>query len=164
MINLDDQPVDIFGKVMALADEAMFEVAELSTEMPMNKISSLKSAVLSDKMNPRDAKLEIAKAVIQTIYDEKAADMSKTEFLKLFSKHEKPEAILTCKLPAANYKLIDLLVETKLASSKSEARRLIEQGGVKINDEKRTNPDEIISIGKEIVLQVGKRHFLKVSR
>lgn len=163
LINLDDQPAEIFGKVMALADEAMFEVAELSTEMPTDKINSLKNAVLSNKMNPRDAKLEIAKAVIQTIDNEKTANKSKEEFLKLFAKHEKPEEIPSRKLSATHYKLIDLLVEAKLASSKSESRRLIEQGGVKINDEKKTNPDEIVPIGQEIVLQVGKRHFLKVS-
>lgn len=164
LINLDDRPEEIFGKVMALVDEAMFEVAELSTEMPTDKINSLKEAVLNNQMNPRDAKLEIAEAVIQTLYDEKAANASKAEFLKLFSKHEKPEEIPLRKLSAVNYKLIDLLIETKLASSKSEARRLIEQGGVKINDEKKTNPDEIIPIGQEFILQVGKRHFLKVSR
>jgi len=164
LINLDDKPEDIFGKVMAIADEAMFEIAELSTEMPKDKINSLKNSVLNNKMNPRDAKLEIAKAVVQTIYDKKTAGESKEEFLKLFAKHEKPEEIQTCKLAAANYKLVDLLVETKLASSKGEARRLIEQGGVKINDEKKTDPNGIIQISKEIILQVGKRHFLKVSR
>ena len=168
LINLDDSTDDIFGKVMAIDDEVMFELAEHSTEMPLEDIATIQGQVAAGT-NPRGAKIKIAEAAVELVYGKAAAKRAKKNFLGMFSKHEKPSDIPSYTLYAIRYTLIDLLMETKLAPSKSEARRLIEQGAVRVNDVKKTDPNEEIKIRSageadegEILLQVGKRHFLKL--
>ena len=162
LINLDDAPRDMFGKIMAIDDAAMFALAEYSTEMSMPKILFLKNGVDGNKKNPRDAKLEIALAAVKMIYGKTAAEKAKDEFVKVVSKKETPAEVKSQRLNVKSLSLVDLLVETKMASSKSEARRLIEQGGVKINGEKQDNPMKTIGLEKEILLQVGKHKFLTI--
>ncbi len=159
LINLDDSPQDIFGKVMALDDAAILPVAEFSTEIPVADLIAIKKEV---QTNPRDAKIRVAQAVVETIYDKSAAQKSKTEFIKIFAKKGKPENIKKARLGVNKIGIVELLAKTGLASSKSEARRLIQQGAVKINDAKKTDPHEIISLKPEILLQVGPRRFLRV--
>ena len=161
LINLDDTADDIFGKVMAIDDEAMFELAEHSTEMPLEDIATIQGQVAAGT-NPRDAKIKIAEAAVELVYGKAAAKRAKKIFLVMFSQHEKPAEAPIYKLKVESLKLIDLLVEVKLAPSKSEAWRLIEQGGVRINDQKKTDPIEKIKIEGEVLLQVGKRHFLRL--
>jgi tyrosyl-tRNA synthetase len=162
LINLDDKPNDIFGKVMAIDDEAMFSLAEYSTEMPMEEIDKLKSGIAADKIGPRDAKLRVAFAAVELIYGKSAAEKAEEEFVRVVSKKETPTKIKSLKLKVKSLNLVDLLVVTKLASSKSEARRLIEQGGVKIDGEKQTNLNKSVPLNKEILLQVGKMRYLKI--
>src|SRR3989338_2583953 len=161
LINLDDSPEDIFGKIMAIDDAAIFALAEYSTEMPLDKIEDLKTKVAGGG-NPRDAKLEIAFSAVEMLFGAVKAEKSKQRFLSIFSKHEKPSEMPVKKLEIRNWKLADLLIEVGMASSKGEARRLIEQGAVKINDAKKTDSNEVIEIKGEILLQVGKRNFLKI--
>ncbi|MDP2696071.1 MAG: tyrosine--tRNA ligase [bacterium] len=163
LINLDDSPEDIFGKVMAIDDAGMFALAEFSTEMPMAEIAKLKEQV-EGGMNPRDAKFKIAAAAVELLYGVEGAKQAQENFVKIFSEHDKPTDIPMKQLAGAPRQLVDLLVEVELAPSKSEARRLIEQGAVKIDDVKKTDPTENIKIDGEILLQVGKRHFLRLSR
>lgn len=161
LINLDDSPEDIFGKVMAIDDAAMFAIAEHATEMPLEGVKKIEKQVASGG-NPRDAKLKIAFAVVETLYGSAPAHKAEKKFLQIFSKHEKPSDTPLLRISLSNLALIDLLVEIKAASSKSEARRLIEQEAVHINDEKKINPAEMINLSKEILLQVGKRHFFRI--
>ena len=146
---------------MAIDDAAIFALAEYSTEMPLDKIEDLKTKV-ADGGNPRDAKLEIAFSAVEMLFGAVKAEKSKQRFLSVFSKHEKPSEMPVKKLEIRNWKLADLLIEVGMASSKGEARRLIEQGAVKINDAKKTDSNEVIEIKGEILLQVGKRNFLKI--
>lgn len=160
LINLDDEPNDMFGKVMAIDDAVMFDVAELCTSMPQIELNELKK---SAALNPRDAKAGIAFWVVKTYHGEKAAKEAQAEFDKVFKNKELPEEIPEFKIGKREIGIVDLLVETKLASSKGEARRLIEQGGVKIDGEKVFDMNKILSIPpKGILLQVGKRHFVRV--
>lgn len=161
MINLDDTPGEMFGKIMAVPDEATLPLAEFSSEMPMAEIENLKKAIQGGG-NPRDAKLKVSEAVVKTIFGQEIARKSMQDFLGVFSRKEKPQDISLIRIGQKEMKLVDLLVEVKLASSKSEARRLITQGGVRINGDKKTNPEEIVLLEKEIILQVGKRHFRRV--
>lgn len=162
LINLDDHPNDMFGKVMAMKDEYMFQLAEISTRMTLSEIDGLKTLVTKEGMNPRDAKARIAHELVRTYYDEKSADAAEAEFNKVFKNKELPEEIPYFKVGKAEIGIVDLIVESKLASSKGEARRLIEQGGVKIDGQKVLDVNKIISINsKGILLQVGKRHFVR---
>ncbi len=163
LINLDDAPNDMFGKVMAMKDAYMFQLAEISTRMTLTEIDGLKKLVTEDGMNPRDAKARIAHELVKTYYDEKAANSAQAEFDKVFKNKELPEEIPELRIGEIEINIVELLVEAKLAASKGEARRLIEQGGVKVDGEKVFDMSKILTIpSKGMLLQVGKRHFVRV--
>lgn len=156
LINLDDSLDDIFGKVMALNDKAMFEVGELCTEMPLAQLE-----VLRREVNPRDAKAEIAKEVVAIIYGSIAAKKAEENFNRVFSKREVPEKMPEIKVPKTSLPLIDLVLLTRKTKSKSEARRLILQGGVHLDGVKYADPNEMIH-PSDVVLRIGKKDFFRV--
>jgi tyrosyl-tRNA synthetase len=107
-------------------------------------------------------KVQLAKLIIKDFHSASEAEKAEEEFNRRFVKKEIPEEIEEKFLVSGNYKLADLLVQTNLAASKGEARRLIEQGGVKIEGEKVSSVQAEIELKEEILLQVGKRKFLRV--
>ncbi len=155
LINLDDAPNDMFAKVMAIDDGMTVSLAELSTTMPMSEIEGLKGMV------PRDAKLKVAHELVQMICGKDAADMAQAEFVRVFSEGKAPTEVESYKVGSGAIALIDLLVATGTASSKSDARRLIEQGGVSMNEEKKSDPSEMITVSGQ-TLRVGKHRFIKI--
>lgn len=150
-IGLDEKPEMMFGKIMSVPDNLILKYTELLTDLPLEKIS-----------DPRAAKLKLAKTLVGMYHGKTAAEKAEKEFIRVVSKKGIPEKIPTFTLTAKRLTLAELLVATKLVPSKSEAWRLIKQGGVKIDNEKQTDPNKIIKIEKEILLQVGKRKFLKI--
>ncbi len=112
--------------------------------------------------NPRNVKVNLAKLIIKDFHSHHAANEAEEEFNRRFVKKEIPDEIEETSLPSTNYRIVDLLVQTNLAASKGEAKRLVEQGGVKIGGEKVSNVSAEIELKDEILLQVGKRKFLKV--
>jgi tyrosyl-tRNA synthetase len=108
--------------------------------------------------------MRLAKEIVTLYHDKKAADKAEAEFTNMFQKKELPDVIEEKKLKQAKWKLIDLLVETGMVTSKSEARRMIEQGGVKIDQEKVASIDTELTISKGTLLQVGKRKFIRLSK
>lgn len=157
-IALNDEPAIMFGKIMSIGDDLIYKYAELLTDLDLfvtkEKISS----------NPREAKMDLGKALVEMYHNKSAAEKAVKEFIRVVSNKEAPEEIESVKLKTDSIKLIDLLLETKLAPSKSEARRLIEQGGVKIDNEQQSEINKEINLEKEKLIQVGKRKFLKVSK
>lgn len=161
VINLDDTPSNMFGKVMSNSDEMMMPILEMATLAPTEEVEQIREM---SKSSPRDAKARIAHWVVRTYYGEKEADEAEEEFNKVFRSHETPTEMPTFKAPSAKINIVELLVLTKLAPSKSEARRLVEQGGVKFNESKIMDPARVVEISAtNHVLQVGKRHFVKVT-
>jgi len=151
MINLDDKPSDMYGKVMSWPDSLIIPGFELCTDLSIDKIK-----------NPRDAKAQLAREIV-TIYHGKAvASGAEKEFNRIFKEHKAPEKVKSCKLREKILNILDLLVRTKLAPSKSEAKRLVEQKGVKIDKEIVDDWKKEIVIEKGMILQVGKRKFLKL--
>ena len=157
VINITDAPDDIFGKVMSLKDELIERYFVLATGVDEADIKSVLAR------GPRDAKFELAKTIVGIYHDAGAAEKAGKEFNTVFVKKEKPEDMPVVKIKTKELPLAELLVEAKLVSSKSEARRLIGQGGVRIDDVKKMDPKEKVNLGKEIVIQVGPRKFLRVS-
>ncbi|MEK9186366.1 MAG: tyrosine--tRNA ligase [Patescibacteria group bacterium] len=149
-IGLDAEPADMFGKIMSVPDNLIDKYYTLLTDED-RKIN-----------DPKEAKLKLARIIVSQYHGEKAGNEAQENFINVFSKHGAPSEMPRHKLRANSYKLIDLLLEVDAAPSRSEARRLIEQGGVQINEEKKTNPEEMITITKEAVLKVGKRKFLRL--
>ncbi len=163
-IGIDEPAGEMFGKVMSISDDLMWRYYELLTDMPPADIASLRQKCESGDENPRNAKVALAKLIIKDFHSQTGADAAEEDFVRQFVKKEIPDDIEEKSIDAGSYRLAELIVNTGLAASKGEARRLIEQGGVRINGEKASNNAEEIMIGsEEILLQVGKRKFMKVS-
>ncbi len=161
-IGIDEAPSEMFGKVMSISDELMWEYYELLTDLNVEEIESLQFQTKSGTLNPRDVKVALAKMIIKDFHSEQAATEAEEDFNRRFVKKEIPDEIEEKTVAGANWNLAALLTETALAASKGEAKRLIEQGGVKINGEKVSDAKAEIDLNEEILLQVGKRKFLRV--
>lgn len=157
-IGIDEDPNDMFGKVMSISDDLMWRYYELLTDFTPADIEKMKTSA----ENPRNLKIGLAKSIIRDFHSAEAADKAEENFINQFSKGNLPDEIEETSIPAATYKLVDLLITTNLVASKGEAKRLIEQGGVRINSEKASNANADIDLKDEILLQVGKRKYLKI--
>jgi tyrosyl-tRNA synthetase len=156
LVNLDDEPSNMFGKVMALPDTAIVPVAEFSTEMPMDEVRAL-----SEEHNPRDAKLKTAFAVVKTYHGETAAEKAREMWIRTFSEKERPENAPKLNVKNKTLTGIDLLLAAGM-ESKSEARRLLEQGAVKINDETVSDGTTPFTIKSGDILRIGKHRFFEI--
>ncbi len=161
MINLDDAPEDIFGKVMAFDDVSMFPVAEFCTEMPLADLEKLRKGVASGKLNPRDAKLDIAEVVVETIYGKETAAAAREKFIEVFSKKEMPANLPELKIKSSAA-VLDIVLASGAAKSKSEARRLIEQGAVEIGGVVKKDSAEWLDLEGGEIVKIGKKNFFRV--
>jgi tyrosyl-tRNA synthetase len=157
-IGIDENPNEMFGKVMSISDDLMWKYYDLLTDSTPAEIEKMKTS----GENPRNLKVNLAKFIIKDFHSVEAANSAEANFINQFSKGGLPEEIEEKSITSGNYKLVDLLMQTELTASKGEAKRLIEQGGVKINSEKVSNLNSEVEVNGEILIQVGKRKFLKV--
>ena len=159
-IGIDEAPNEMFGKIMSISDELMWKYYELLTDFPPNEIEAMRTS----GGNPRDFKIILAKQIIEDFHKKKEADAAEQNFINQFSKGNLPDEIEEISVEAKSWNLAELLVETKLASSKKDAKRLIEQGGVRLDEEKVTDINKEIETVSEggFLIQVGKRKFLKI--
>ncbi len=160
-IGITESPKDIFGKTMSIPDTLIVKFFELTTEFSLEEIEKIKKS-LDDGENPRNLKIRLAKELVTLYHDKKAANDAEQEFINMFQKKQLPDEIDEKKLKQTKWKLIDLLAETGLVASKGEARRMVEQGGVKVDQEKVESIDFELDISGGKLLQVGKRKFLRV--
>lgn len=161
-IGVTESATEMFGKVMSISDELMWRYYELLTDLSLSEISNLRSEIDAGK-NPRDVKVGLAKHIVRDLHSQADADGAEDEFNRRFVQKEIPAEIEEKVVAAGTHALAQLLADTGLASSKGEARRLIEQGGVKIDNEKATAANaEVEIIADGILIQVGKRKFLRV--
>jgi len=154
-IALDDSPDQMYGKIMALPDEVVLPVFNLCTEIEDEKIKEIM------KLNPREAKTKLAKEIVSIYHGRGKAERAEREFNRVFREKKLPTIIPQVQIKEKSLNILELLVKIKLISSKSEAKRLILQKAVKINGVLKENWQEIIEIKKGIVIQVGKRRFVK---
>lgn len=161
-IGIDEPANEMFGKVMSISDDLMWRYYELLTDLSPSDIENLKSKIQNGE-NPRNLKVDLAKLIIKDFHSQTDADAAEDEFNRRFVQKQIPDEIEERQIAAGTYKLADMLADTGLASSKGEARRLIEQGGVKVNGEKATSANAEITIDTDgVLLQVGKRKFLRI--
>lgn len=162
-IGIDEPPGEMFGKVMSISDELMWRYYELLTDMAPSQISNLRSEIENGE-NPRNFKVKLAKLIVADFHSAAAADAAEDEFNRRFVQKEIPDDIEEKTIDAGQHNLAQLLADTGLAASKGEARRLIDQGGVRVNGEKATAANSDIAISPEgVLLQVGKRKFLRIT-
>lgn len=160
-IGLTESAKEMFGKTMSIKDEMIVKFFELATEVEDDEIEKIKKA-LKEGENPRNLKVRLAKEIVTLYHDKKAADDAEKEFIEIFKNKGLPEDIEIKKVKESKLNVIDLLVQTNLLTSKTESRKMIEQGAVKIDNEKIQSFELEIDLTKEKLIQVGKRKFLKV--
>ncbi|MFI5144415.1 MAG: tyrosine--tRNA ligase [Ignavibacteria bacterium] len=160
-INFTDSPQDIFGKTMSIPDSLIYKYFKLCTPIDSQELATIKSALDDEKTNPRDLKVRLGFELVKKYYDENRAREAQNEFEAIFVKKEIPEEIQEFKLPSEEIKLVNLMKDSGVVSSTSEAYRLIKAGAVSINGNKVGDRDLIISGRKSFVLKAGKRKFIK---
>jgi len=161
-VGINEAPDEMFGKIMSISDDLMWRWFELLSFKPINSINELKKEVKSG-MNPRDTKILLAEEIIERFHSKNDAENAKNTFLDRFQKGAKPKDIETFSISMDDDIAIgNLLKESGLVQSTSEAMRLVKQGAVKINDEKIDDPKLSIEKNQELLVQVGKRRFLKI--
>ena len=161
-VGINEDPDEMFGKIMSISDDLMWRWFELLSFRPINEINELKKEVKSG-MNPRDIKILLAEEIIERFHSKEDAENAKNTFLDRFQKGAKPKDIETFSISLDDDIAIgNLLKESGLVQSTSEAMRLVKQGAVKINDEKIDDPKLSIEKNQELLIQVGKRRFLKI--
>lgn len=161
-IGLSEKPEEQYGKIMSLPDELILQYFELCTGVSLADIQKMRAAMKAGE-NPKDFKMRLGREIVELYHGAAAARNAEEEFAKIFQKGGEPSDIEEKKLSAKSYNIDELLVFVGLAGSKSEARRLVEQGGVKIEGRKIEDVKYIVALGKKpLLIQVGKRKFLKV--
>ncbi len=162
MISLLDSSKDMFGKIMSWTDGMMPSGYELCTKIPTNELEEINKEI---ENNPRDAKIKLAKEIVKIYFGEEVANQEVENFISQFSNKKLPDNIAEFKVE--NNNVVEILVGAGLCASKTEARKMIEQGAVKaynLNEEVRkvTDFNEQIDITKENILQVGKLKYIKL--
>lgn len=160
-IGLTDTANDMYGKTLSIPDSLISKYFELATNVPMEEIKELEKSIEQGE-NPKNVKMRLAREIVTYYHNEEAAKKAEEEFNNVFKQKGIPEDIETKSLENSSYNIIELVAETGLTSSKSETRRLIQGGGVKIDGKKVETIEEEINISEEKILQIGKRKFVKV--
>lgn len=161
-INLLDDANAMFGKVMSMGDELIVKYFVHCTRVPMEEIDEIEKQMKNDELNPRDAKLRLAGEITEIYHGKELARTAREYFINTFSKKEIPTDIDEFKVEG-EMKLIELVFKSGNATSMSDARRKIEQGGVTIEEEKLLDPQFLV--GKELdgkVMKIGKMGFVKI--
>jgi tyrosyl-tRNA synthetase len=168
VINILDEPKEMFGKLMTLKDEMIIDYFESCTRVPMLQVNEFKNSLQEKEMNPKDIKKILAKEIIAFLYDHKKAEAAEKEFEQVFEDKKLPSEIEEVKIEEDKMSAQDLLVKLNLAASKGEAKRVIEQGGARIIKEEKVEEikdwQKEIKIEKGLIVQVGKRNFKKIKK
>jgi tyrosyl-tRNA synthetase len=156
-------PEDMYGKVMSVPDTAMFLYYRLLTRFSPERIAAVERDVQSGALHPRDAKMQLAREIVEINHGPEAAVSAEERFRLVFQQSEIPDDIPVVAVRGGQ-RLAELMFEHGLAKSKSDARRLVEQGGVKIGGAPAKDPNGIVSPEGSPVLQVGKRRFVRLKK
>jgi tyrosyl-tRNA synthetase len=160
---LTDSPDQMFGKIMSIPDNLIVVYLEFLTNVSPKTIQRYEKELQLKKINPRSVKKELAFEIVKTFHSQKEAREAEKEFERIFKEGKMPLKIPETKVSQGSLTILELLVKIKMASSKSEAKRLVVQKGIKIDGEVKSDWREIIKIKKGMVVQAGKRRFEKIS-
>lgn len=162
-VGIDESPKDMYGKLMSYPDDLMEKYINLVTHYSIENKKALIENIKQNKIHPKTAKMQIAKHIVSLYHGDKKAEIAEKEFNNVFVKNTIPEDIEELKLNAGRYDICELLTKNlSLFSSKGEARRMISNGGVKINGRKLAKELLDIEVENGMIVQVGKRKFKKI--
>jgi tyrosyl-tRNA synthetase len=155
------EPSDMYGKVMSLPDSAMPTYFKLVSRYTPAQITAIEEALTGSKRHPRDVKMELAREIVSIFHGSVAAAEAEERFKRVFQEHETPEEMPEFALSGPT-NIINLIVQAGLAPSKSEARRLVDQHGVKLDGQPVNSIETVVEVAAPKVLQVGKRKFVRL--
>ena len=160
-IGLTDTPEDMYGKSMSISDEMIEKYFILAADANVVTVSRVKKQLSDSSQNPRDIKRELARAIVELYHGGDAAKEAEQHFDRVIVNKDIPNEMDELEL-SDDTQLIEVISNEGLTNSKGEARRLIKQGAIRIDDKKITDMNYILLKGKEVVIKVGKRRFIKV--
>lgn len=162
-IGIDERPEEMFGKTMSLPDHLMMKYFELITDLPLEKISEIKASLAAGQMHPRDAKMLLGRTIVRMYHGVGASERAQEQFISVFQKGSMPDEIPELQWNGSEeVNILELLVNVNLLPSKSEARKMIKNNGVKIDGAKVEDPNLIVRVQEGMTVQVGKRKFIKL--
>lgn len=159
-IGIDEEPTEMYGKAMSIPDELMARYFMLVTDMPREEQEQLAQGLKDGSVHPRDAKMLLAKTIVELYHGAAAAEAAEQEFVRVFQERDLPSEIEELSIDAAEVWLPQLLNTAGMVSSNSEGKRMIQQGSVRVNGEKVT--EENYTLQNDDVLQVGKRKYRRI--
>ena len=161
-IAFTDPPSEMYGKLMAIPDHLIIKYMRLLTDISEEEIESYEKGMKEKKINPRDVKMKLAFEITKYFHGEDKAEEAQDRFIKVFREKEVPKDIPEYEFEKEEIPIVDLLLSVKAVSSRSEAKRLINQGGIYVNGKRVKDFKEVLKLDKEIILKVGKRRFYKI--
>ena len=166
-VGITEPPEEIFGKIMSINDDLMLRYYDLVSGLPAAEIAKIKDDLKAEKLHPKAAKMRLAHLLVERFYNTASASAAQVEFESIFKEGNLPQDIALIKISVHEIKngkiwLARAMVVCGVAESSTDARRLIVQGGVKVNGQKITDEKAEIYITNEVLLQVGKRRFVRV--
>lgn len=167
-IGIDEEPNQIYGKAMSIPDVLMVKYFELATDLPLGAFNDLREGVESGKIHPRDAKMRLAHTFVRMFHGEEAAKEAEEYFRTVFQERKLPDEVEVVSIPSGLLQggeigILNLLSALKMVPSNAEARRMVQQGAVKVNEEKVEEIAAKVRVEEGMIVQVGKRKFVKVT-
>ncbi|MDD3364405.1 MAG: tyrosine--tRNA ligase [Syntrophomonas sp.] len=159
-IGVSDEPYEMFGKTMSITDTLICRYFELLTRVPIAEIEAMKNQMTTGELNPRDAKMRLAIEIISTFHSPEKAVQAMERFKLVYSQRDIPDDIPEIKVSEKDVWLPKFLSENLIVDSTNEGRRMIKQGAIKVNGDKYEKED--IRLEADMVIQVGKRKFVKI--
>ncbi|MEI7905292.1 MAG: tyrosine--tRNA ligase [Candidatus Firestonebacteria bacterium] len=166
-IGISENPKDMFGKLMSIPDELMESYFELLTSVPLEELAALKEGLKNGSLHPRSAKVSLAKEIVGMYHGKDAAEKEAAEFDRVFADKKLPSdipelAVLKAELKDGRIWIIKLLLDSGAVTGKNEACRLVDQGGVTVDDKKVENSKSDVPVTDGIILKAGKRKYFKL--
>lgn len=166
-IGITETPREMFGKIMSIPDNLMGRYASLVLRRPEDEVLAMEQAIAKGERHPRQAKDELARAIVERFHNADAAQAASAEFERVFSEHKQPDEIPAVTIPMAQrdngkLRVVALLVAAGLAESNGAARRLIQQGAVKVGETRITDVAAELAVPEGCVIQAGKRAFARI--
>ncbi|HBX24560.1 MAG TPA: tyrosine--tRNA ligase [Desulfotomaculum sp.] len=166
-IGIDEKAEEMYGKTMSIPDQLMVRYYELLTPVPLDEVSRIATGIQTGEVHPRDVKMRLAREIVSFYHDREAAVRAEEEFKRVFQQHDLPEDMPTFSVSADMLEdgrvwLPKLMQQAGLCSSTSEARRLIQQGAVKVNGERFADTEQKLKPEPGMVIKAGKRKFLRI--
>lgn len=163
-IGISDTPKDMYGRALSIPDTLLENYFTLCTDIPNTELTKISASITDGSANPRDLKRYLARTIVSLYHNAEAAVAAEDEFDRIFIKKEIPDDIPELGIEESELPISDLIMRAGFAPSKSEARRLIQQGGVSLAGEKISDPNATVPMKDGAVLKVGKRKFLKINK